>query len=94
MNLTEYSGPIQIRFRAVAAGGPTGDMAIDNIEVIGRLLYGDMDGNDIVTLSDLLEFAESWLQENCDLDWDGDCVITLYEFAEFAGNWYDDSYQN
>ena len=94
VNLTEYSGPIQIRFRAVAAGGPTGDMAIDNIEVIGRLLYGDMDGNDIVTLSDLLEFAESWLQENCDLDLDGDCVITLYEFTEFARNWYDDSYQN
>lgn len=93
VDLREYTGPIQIRFRAVAAGGPRGDMAIDEIKVIGRVLYGDMDENNIVNAADLSEFAGNWLQEDCDLDLDGDCLVTLYEFVEFARNWLDDSFQ-
>ncbi|NLK40487.1 MAG: carbohydrate-binding protein [Planctomycetes bacterium] len=90
VDLTGYNGPIRIRLRATAVGGPRGDMAVDNIEVFGRLLYGDMDGDTIVDMSDLSEFIGYWLQEDCGLDLDGDCVITLYEFARFAENWLND----
>jgi poly(hydroxyalkanoate) depolymerase family esterase len=93
VDLSGYTGAIQIRFRAVAAGGPRGDIAIDDIEVTGRRLYGDMDSDGIVNAADLSGFVGYWLQENCDLDLDGDCVITLYEFSEFANNWLDDLFQ-
>ena len=93
VDLTGYNGPIQIRFRAEAAGGPRGDMALDEIEVVGRILYGDMTGDNIVDAEDIQDFAGSWLQVNCDMDLDGDCLIDLYEFAEFANNWLDDSVQ-
>lgn len=89
VNLAEFSGPIRIRFRAVAAGGPTGDMAIDSIEVAGRLLYGDINRDNHVDTDDLIGLAAYWLQEDCGLDLDGNCLINLYEFAEFAGNWLD-----
>lgn len=88
VDMREYTGPLRIRLRAVAAGGPRGDMAVDAIEVSGRMLYGDMDGDQFVTLSDLSAFAEHWLMADCGLDLDGDCVITLTEFAELAGNWF------
>lgn len=87
VGLTAFSGPIRIRFRAVAAGGPAGDMALDNIEFIGRILYGDMDGDNVVDIDDLMDFAGCWLHENCQLDLSGDCTVNLYEFAEFAENW-------
>jgi hypothetical protein len=90
VTLAQYSGRIRIRLRAAAIGGPTGDMAIDNIEVSGRTLYGDMNGDNFVNESDLSAFADYWLQEDCGLDLDGDCRITLYEFIEFANNWLDD----
>jgi len=93
VDLNGFVGPIQIRFRAVAAGGTFGDMAIDNIEVLGRILYGDMNGDNIVDISDLPEFAGCWLQEDCDMDLNGDCLITMVEFTEFADNWLDGSYQ-
>ncbi|MEN6308400.1 MAG: LamG-like jellyroll fold domain-containing protein [Anaerohalosphaeraceae bacterium] len=90
VNLTNYSGPIRIRFRAVATGGPTGDMAIDSIAVTGRTLYGDINGDNYVDMDDLVDFVPYWLQTNCSLDLDGDCLIDLYEFAELAGNWLGD----
>jgi hypothetical protein len=90
VDLAEFSGPIRIRFRATAAGGPQGDMALDEIEVLGCLMYGDLNGDHSVNLSDLMEFSEFWMQENCASDLDGDCVITLYEFAEFARSWLTD----
>ena len=91
--MTSFTGPIQIRIRAVAAGGPRGDIAVDAIEVKGRFIYGDMNGDDIVNADDLLEFAGYWLQEDCGLDLNGDCRINLREFVEFAGNWLEDSFQ-
>jgi hypothetical protein len=93
VNLSDYTGPIQIRFRAVAAGGPRGDIAIDNISVFGRILYGDANLDNVVDTNDLLTFADNWLQEHCELDLDGDCLVNLYEFAAFANNWLDLSYQ-
>ena len=87
VDLTDYTGPIQIRLRATSAGNPAGDMAIDNIDVTGRIFYGDIDGDGVVNENDLSDFILNWLQVNCDLDLDGDCVITLYEFSRFAGNW-------
>lgn len=87
INLAEYSGPIQLRFRAVAIGGPTGDMAVDNIAVAGRLLYGDLNGDQCVNTDDLVDFTDYWLQENCGLDLNGDCTVTLHEFAEFTMDW-------
>jgi hypothetical protein len=57
------------------------------------LLYGDMNGDNIVNADDLSEFAGYWLQEDCNLDLNDDCIITLYEFAEFSRNWLDDSFQ-
>lgn len=87
VNLAGYSGPIQLRFRAVALGGTMGDMAIDDIEVTGRVRYGDMNGDSIVNESDLSEFAGYWLYEDCGLDLNGDCRINLHEFAAFAENW-------
>jgi hypothetical protein len=91
LDLSGYRGPIQLRFRAVAAGGPRGDMAIDEITVSGRLLYGDMNTDNIVDASDLPDFISYWLQNDCDYDLDGDCIITLNEFTEFARNWLDGS---
>ena len=90
LNLSDYTGPIQLRFRAVAAGGPRGDMAVDEITVSGRLLYGDMNTDNIVDASDLPGFISYWLQNDCDYDLDGDCIITLNEFAEFGRNWLDE----
>ena len=91
VDLTGYTGPIQIRLRAVAAGGPAGDMAIDDIVVTGRILYGDMNSDTIVNAGDLMDYMGYWLQDNEALDLDGDSVITLYEFSEFAANWLNDS---
>ncbi len=88
--LTNYTGPIRIRFRAAAAGGPTGDMAIDSIAVTGRPLYGDLNDDHQVNMDDLVEFVPYWLQTHCSLDLDGNCLIDLYEFAELAGNWMGD----
>jgi hypothetical protein len=93
VDLNDYPGPIQIRIRAVAAGGATGDMAIDNIEVLGRTLYGDINGDNIVNMEDLWAFAGCWLQDDSELDLNGDSQITLFEFAEFATNWLDESFQ-
>ncbi|MBN2512244.1 MAG: fibronectin type III domain-containing protein, partial [Sedimentisphaerales bacterium] len=93
VNLSDYTGLIQIRFRAVAAGGPRGDIAIDNIAVFGRILYGDANLDNIVDTGDLFNFAEYWLQDHCELDLDGDCMVNLYEFAEFTNHWLDNSYQ-
>jgi hypothetical protein len=93
VDLAPYNGPIQIRFRAVAAGGPRGDMAIDDIVVSGKLLYGDMNADNIVDADDLSEFAAYWMQDNSTLDLNADGMINLYEFAEFAGNWLDESFQ-
>jgi fibronectin type 3 domain-containing protein len=94
VNLAGYSGPIRLRLRAAAAGGPTGDIAIDHIEVKGRILYGDMNEDDRVDIDDLVDFAGNWLRNNCGLDLDGDCTVTMYEFAEFARDWLDDAQQN
>ena len=87
VDLTGYSGPIQIRLRATAVGGPRGDMAVDNIEILGRIRYGDMNGNNYVDIDDLVDFVGCWLQADCGLDLNGDWLINLYEFQEFAGNW-------
>jgi fibronectin type 3 domain-containing protein len=93
VDLRRFTGPIQIRIRAAAAGGPRGDMAIDEIEVRGRVLYGDMNGDNIVDAEDLQDFSGFWLLDDCAQDLNGDCLIGLYEFAEFAGNWLDASFQ-
>jgi hypothetical protein len=92
VDLTGFTGLIRIRFRAVSTGGSRGDMAVDDIQVLGRRVYGDMNADNIVDGNDLPDFAANWLQTNCDLDVDGDCVIALPEFAEFAKNWVDDSF--
>ena len=91
VDLRQYGGPVKIRFRAVAAGGSQGDIAIDDIEVLGRELYGDMNGDNILNVEDLIGFANIWINVNCELDLDGDCVITLHEFAEFAENWLNEN---
>ena len=92
VDLRSYTGPIQIRLRAVSVGGPRGDMAIDDVVVYGLAIYGDMNGDNIVNGSDLSDFASYWLQVNCDIDLDGDCIITLHEFSKFAEYWLDDSF--
>ena len=93
VDLTGFSGPLRVRFRAVAAGDPRGDMAIDEIAVLGELLYGDMNGDNRVDEDDLWEFVGYWLEDDCALDLNGNCLINLYEFAEFAENWLDGSFQ-
>ncbi len=94
VDLTSYTGSIQIRFRAVAAGGFQGDMAIDSIEVTGspiEPIYGDLSGDGNVNADDLPLFMTYWLLNDCiDLDLNGDCLINLREFAEFANNWLND----
>ena len=90
VDLTGYSGLIQIRLRATAVGGPGGDMAIDNIQVLGRLIYGDMNGDNHVDFDDLADFADCWLLADCGLDLNGDWLINLYEFQVFARSWLAD----
>jgi O-glycosyl hydrolase len=88
VDLAEYTGPVRIRFRGVAAGGFRGDMAIDNIEVTGISVYGDFDFDNLVDANDLAEFMSHWLETDCvNLDLNGDCLINLDEFAEVAKNW-------
>lgn len=93
VDLTRYGGPIQIRLRATAFGGPRGDIAIDNIQVAGRILYGDMDGNRIVNEQDLPGFIDYWLTDSGSMDLNNDHVVGLYEFAIFADHWLDESYE-
>jgi hypothetical protein len=87
VDLSGFTGPIRIRLRAVAVGGPRGDIAIDEITVAGRLLYGDMNGDAVVDFADLTEWAGLWLEENCTFDLNSDCRIDLFELSEFAANW-------
>jgi glucuronoarabinoxylan endo-1,4-beta-xylanase len=73
VNLSAYTSPLQIRFRAVAAGGTKGDMAIDNIKVyrpfltcqdvqnLGYRLAADLDGNCQVEMADLVLVVNQWL---------------------------------
>lgn len=92
VDLDSYSGPIQIRLRAAAAGGYLGDMAIDEIEVTGRTggvwLYGDFTENGVVDMEDLALFMDHWMDNDCGpMDQNEDCRIDLVELAEMAGNW-------
>ncbi|MBN1766739.1 MAG: hypothetical protein JW860_15910, partial [Sedimentisphaerales bacterium] len=88
VDLSAYSGAIRIRFRAVAAGFYHGDIAIDEIKVLGRELYGDFNQDDTVDMDDLYTFLINWLMTDCsDMDLNDDCVINLHEFSEFANNW-------
>ena len=47
VDLSSYTTPLKVRFRGVAAGGSKGDMAIDDIDIIG----GSIAGGDGLTLS-------------------------------------------
>jgi len=40
VDLSSYSTPLTVRFRGVAAGGSKGDMAIDDIDIIGGSIAG------------------------------------------------------
>ena len=92
VDLTKYTGLIKIRFRVVAAGGPRGDMAIDDIVISGVNVYGDTNDDNIVDIIDLPDFVNSWLQEGSYLDMDNDNKITLFEFSMFAANWLSHSF--
>ncbi len=83
VNLSDYTGLIQIRFRAVAAGGPRGDIAIDNIAVFGRILYGDANLDNIVDTDDLFTFENTGSGINV-TGFGRRLFNYLYEFAEFA----------
>lgn len=63
VDLGAYSGPIQVRFRAVAAGGSKGDMALDNIAVsIEPGLAGDINNDGVVGIDDLQQLLIYWGQ--------------------------------
>ena len=93
IDLTEYFGLIQIRIRAVAAGSWRGDIAIDDIVVTGATLYGDINNDNIIDVSDIPGFASYWMSENCEMDINNDCRVNMIEFSELAKNWLDTSYQ-
>lgn len=94
VDLTAYTGLIMIRLRAVAAGDWRGDIAVDEIEITGMQVYGDMNRDNIVNFDDIGRFGEYWLSGDCDgQDVNGDCFVNLYEFSELAKMWLDDSYQ-
>jgi hypothetical protein len=40
----------------------------------------------ILTMSDLSDFADYWLQDDCGPDLDGDCTITVCESFAFSEN--------
>jgi len=98
VNLSAYTGTIKVRLRAVAAGGYRGDMAIDDIEVIGslgsELVYGDATGDGVVTLVDLAEFLGYRIWPDCDgaaeLDLNDDCIINFHEFSMMTLNWLEE----
>jgi hypothetical protein len=89
--LNNYAGPIKIRFRAVATGGSTGDIAVDDISVVCNRSYGDFTADAVVDDSDLDIFCGEWLVENCNdpdgLDLDGNCMLNFYEYSLMAENW-------
>lgn len=87
VDLSGFTGPIRIRIRAVAAGGSRGDIAVDEITVTGRWLYGDLNGDGVIDLEDLTAFSALWLDTHCELDRNGDCRIDLAELTELAANW-------
>jgi hypothetical protein len=55
-------------------------------------VYGDLTGNQFVTIDDLELFSEAWLIHDCSLDLDvdinGDCAVNMSDFALAAGNWF------
>lgn len=68
--------------------------SIITLSLSGKTIYPDFDGNNFIDLSDLTDFMDYWLLEECiDLDLNNDCRINLYEFSELARNWLDDSFQ-
>ncbi len=56
----------------------------------GTLLYGDLDGSDVVDISDLALFCNLWLDESArsvSLDLDADGRLGLAEWTQFARCW-------
>lgn len=54
-------------------------------------LYGDFISDSFVSLDDLAEFVQLWLNNSCvmtsRIDRNGDCTADFYEFALMADNW-------
>ncbi len=73
----------------VVTWGPasgSGYAAINGLQIVHRL-YGDIDRDNSIDLSDLDMFLNYWLSDFASLDLNGDGAITLYEFSLFAQNW-------
>ncbi|MBN2513232.1 MAG: hypothetical protein JXB18_09870 [Sedimentisphaerales bacterium] len=54
-------------------------------------LYGDFNGDGLVSGEDIADFAHLWLINDCILtsgiDMDGNCIVNLHEFSRMAQNW-------
>ena len=64
--------------------GGRADMGFD--EVLTNLVDFNLDG--IVDSSDLLLFADQWLQNDDLMDFNNDGVVNLVDYAYFASAWY------
>ncbi len=77
VDLTDYSGPIRIRFRAVAAGGNRGDIAIDDIQISGD------DGNDQNPPAAPTELSAVTSEGKVSLDWADNCELDLAGYTVY-----------
>jgi pectate lyase len=54
-------------------------------------VYGDFDRDSVVEMDDFAQFADYWLETDCeaiaDADYYVDCIVNFREFAKLAENW-------
>lgn len=64
---------------------------IPNSRLYRTGIYGDFTGDDVVDVTDLGEFVEYWLENDCNeigsLDLNEDCIINFHELAAMGQNW-------
>lgn len=54
-------------------------------------LYGDFNGDGLISGEDIADFAHFWLIDDCALtsgiDMDGNCIVNLHELSRMSQNW-------
>ena len=67
VNLSAYTGTIKVRFRAVAAGGSKGDMAIDDIEITKDAGGGVLTLNNSTCVKARIKDGSNWSAMNTEV---------------------------
>jgi hypothetical protein len=78
----------RINLAGVGPGGEGGGELVDNIEVWNASCAADLDGDDIVGITDLLLLLAAWGPAKDDpADFDGDGVVGITDLLDLLANW-------